>query len=218
MEYREGADVYNAQNEKVGEIKRVVLHPKKHTVTHIVVEKGFLFTTDKVISADMVAQADDDRVTLKSGMRDFEDLPDYTETHYVEIGQMDNYPDASGVTTPMYYYGPRASWWSYPGIYDATEPRYMNVEVRNIPDETIPLREGTDVISSDGENIGDIEEVITDESGERATHLLISQGLLFKDHKEIPTYWIDTVVNDKVHLSVDSATLRSLPKHENNPV
>ena len=82
---------------------------------------------------------------------------------------------------------------------------------RNIPEDTIPLREGTDVISSDGEHVGDIEKLIVAPDSNRATHFLISQGLFFKDRKMVPAHWVKTVEEDKVHLVVPARLLERLP-------
>jgi uncharacterized protein YrrD len=85
---------------------------------------------------------------------------------------------------------------------------------RNIPGHTIPLKEGTDVISSDGEHVGDIDRLFVASDSNTATHFVISQGMFFKERKLIPTHWINSVEEDKVKLAVSSKQLEELPAYE----
>ena len=43
---------------------------------------------------------------------------------------------------------------------------------------------------------------------------LISAGLIFKDHKLVPTTWIHDIQEDEVHLNVSAATLKNLPEYQ----
>jgi uncharacterized protein YrrD len=86
--------------------------------------------------------------------------------------------------------------------------------VRNIPEDTIPLTEGTDVMSSDGQQIGDVERLLVDTGSNRITHLVISQGTFFKDRRLVPAHWVKSVAEDKVYLSVSAELLESLPAYE----
>ena len=49
---------------------------------------------------------------------------------------------------------------------------------------------------------------------DRATHLLISEGLILKDKKLIPTRWMTNVLEKEVHLSVESDFVESLPEYQ----
>ena len=65
MKFINGAEVFSSGNEKVGNIERVVLHPETNEVSHLVVSKGFIFKTDKVIPIEWVDKASEDKVSLK---------------------------------------------------------------------------------------------------------------------------------------------------------
>jgi hypothetical protein len=86
--------------------------------------------------------------------------------------------------------------------------------VRNIPEDTIHLKEGTDVMSADGEHVGDVERLIIEPDSNKTTHFVISQGLLFKDRKLVPVHWVRSVDEEKVQLSVTSQLLEQLPSYE----
>jgi len=69
------------------------------------------------------------------------------------------------------------------------------------------------VLSSDDEQVGDVEEVLTEPMADRATHLVISEGLLLKEKKLVPTHWITAVLEDSVVLAVDAETIEDLPEY-----
>jgi len=99
---------------------------------------------------------------------------------------------------------------SYPGFQ---RPPYVRRTDRNIPEGTIPLEEGARGISKDGEHVGDVERVFTDQDEQRVTHLLISKGLISKSWKLIPSMWINTVSERQVRLSIDALFVEHLPEH-----
>ena len=247
MQFKEGADVYTSDGDKVGDIDRVVLDPTTKEITHLVVRQGFIFTEDKVVPMALVDSATEERLVLKE-VDDLDNLPDFEETFYVrvdetETGTVPETPGApktratprtgaapetqaepkarplyvGGYVQPYYYYPPtRMTWWGRPYSLFGRPPYVRRVKgVRqNIPEDTIPLEEGANVIASDEEHVGDLERVFTDPSGERATHLLISEGLFLKEKKVVPTSWIEEVREDRVQLGVDSGLVDSLPEYE----
>jgi len=85
---------------------------------------------------------------------------------------------------------------------------------RNIPEGTVPLKEGADVISIDSEDVGSVERIFANPERERATHILISEGLLLKEKKLVPTTWIMRVGEEKVHLAVSADLVDNLPEYE----
>jgi uncharacterized protein YrrD len=86
--------------------------------------------------------------------------------------------------------------------------------VQNIPKNKISLKEGTDVMRSDGEHVSDVERLFVEPESNRATHFVISQGVLFKDRKLIPAHWVRSIDEDRVQLSVSSELLEQLPSYE----
>jgi uncharacterized protein YrrD len=211
LELKEGAGVYTPGDEQIGEISGFVLDAKTNEVTHLVVKKSTFFPEDKVLPFDMVRTTDDDKVILNQEIEDVDELPSFEETHYVRTRGVD--PDARydyGVM-PAYYWYPPHGFAGYPVGYYGW-PRTETVQ--NIPEGTSPLEEGANVMSSDGEHVGDMESLFVDGDTNQVTHFLISQGLLFKDRRLVPAHWVNTVSDDKVHLSVSKEVLESLPAYE----
>lgn len=213
LELKEGTSVFTAGGEEVGKINRLVLEPATNEVTHIVVQKGWLFAEDKVVPIDWVASATEERVVLNENTGDFDELPPFEETHFIrvteEVSSPADYPTYR--YAPAYYWYPPHGYIGYPVGYYGWPP----VETqRNIPGNTVPVSEGADVMSSDGEHVGDVERIFVDPESNRATHFLVSEGLLFKERKLVPAHWVRTVEEDKVHLNVSSQMLEHLPAYE----
>jgi uncharacterized protein YrrD len=216
MQFRENAEVVTSDGQKVGKMDRVVFDPDSNELTHLVVQKGFLFTKDKVVSLDHVESATEEQVVLKEAQLDLDDFPDFEETHYVPVEDTEVSEErGSGTLSRLawYYPVPGGAWWrmrslAYPGI---PKPPYVRKTEVNIPEGTVALEEGAKVLSSEGEHLGNIERIYADEEEQRVTHLLISKGLISKSRKLIPSMWIRGVSEDEVRLSVGERFVDKLP-------
>lgn len=200
MELRKEAYVFSADGQNVGHLDRVVIDPRLNEVTHIVVRQGVLFHTDKVVPISLVASGLEDRVTLREAARDLQSLPNFEETHYIPVNAEEATRLPLGQAPPLYWYPPV-------GI---PYPAYHTEKTENIPPGTIALREGANVITTDGHSAGTIEQVLTDPLADRVTHFLISQGLLFPEKKLIPLTWVSEVKEQEVRLAVSKRTLEAL--------
>jgi uncharacterized protein YrrD len=217
MELREGVGVFTSDDKQVGKINRVILDPETNEVTHVVVQKGWLLSEDKVVPLDMIRSTTDEKVRLSGNADDFNKLPPFEESHFVQT-RSEDFPQA--VDSP-YDLSPAYFWYPpivYPGYvaHSATStpfpPPHLE-KTRNIPEETIPLKEGANVISSDEKHVGDVERLFVDASSKKVTHFLITKGLFFKEHKLIPVHWVKYVGEEKIHLLVASSLLERLPDH-----
>jgi hypothetical protein len=208
-------------------------------VTHLVVRKGVLFKTDKVVPVSMVASTDADSVRLRPDVGDLSDLPDFEETHYVlaETGPqpeparaMDealaNSPGAvgtrfgtavgAGVVAPsLLWYPPAIGYNAYPPGPIPGAPRAIKTVDRNIPVNAVPLKEGAKVIAADDEGVGRVERVFVNSETKQATHLLLEHGTLAKTHKTVPVHWVDKLTEREVRLAVSSRLVDGLPEYKN---
>lgn len=216
IEIKEGTSVFTSDGKEVGKINRFVLDPGTNEVTHVVVQKGWLLPEDKVVPITMISTTTNERVVLYQKAEDLDRLPPFEETHYVELTSADLHP--AGPSTyryaPALYWYPPSGYIGYPAFGTAYYGWPPVETTRNIPADTIPLKEGAAVVSSDDKHVGDVERLFIDAESNRATHFLISQGLLFKDRKLIPAHWIKSVEEDKVRLTVPSGLLERLPSYK----
>jgi uncharacterized protein YrrD len=215
MQLKKGADVFSAAGEKIGSIDRVVINPETKEITHLVIEKGILFPTNKVIPIEYVNRGVEDQITLEKNAEELEVLPSYDPDSYISLDRTD-YPDEDQGIDASYWYPPLYhSWWTThggsPGWYP--KPRYVKAE-NVIPEETVALEEGAKVISKDGKHIGNVEEVIVETAEYLATHIVVSEGFFLKERKLVPTIWIKDVFEDQVTLSVRSDLFDQLPEYE----
>lgn len=217
MQFKDGAEVFAADNEKMGTIDRVVLDPRTNEVTHLVVRQGFFFVEDKMIPMHLIADSNEERVVLNQPSDQIE-LESFREAHYITAERPDTQvePQRQPIyyARPLYSYPPvGTAWWNYPGFYGPPATNEAVVHEQNIPDNTVALREGARVISADDQHVGEIERLFVDPESERATHILISQGLLFKDRKVVPTAWVGTVTSEAVRLTMRAETLEQVPDY-----
>ncbi len=214
LEIKEGTPVFTSNGKEVGKVNRFVLNPETDEVTHIVVEKGWLLPEDKVVPFEMIDSASEDKIVLKKDIDDFDQLPSFEETRFVRANGGEGIPVTGGRTyyAPAYYwYPPPNGYIGYPA-YGLPYPTWPpTVTQQNIPENTVPLKDGSNVISSDGKHVGDVERLFIEPDSHKVTHFLISQGLLFKDHKVVPTNWVKSVEENKVNLTVSSKLLEDLP-------
>lgn len=216
IELKEGMSVVTPSGEEVGRINRFILDPATNEVTHVVIQQGWLLPEDKVVPFEMIA-SDEDPIVLREDI-DFDELPSFEETHFVRVD--DDLRGRGPAGDPVYQFSPGYYWYpmhpnlGYSPVGLGYNPLPAAETTRNIPDNTVPLKEGTDVISSDGEHVGDVERLFVDPDSSRTTHFLISQGLLFKDRKLVPMDWVTSVEEDKVHLAVPSRLLERLPSYK----
>ena len=216
MQFNENATVLTSDGEKVGEVERVVIDPCGGQVTHLIVREGVLFTEDKVVSAAWVDSTTPEEIHLTRSADELEPLPFFREVHYLPVDEAAEEDRPVGFARPLYWYPPiGTAWWGvggYMGYPLATQ--YVGETETNIPDDVVPLREGAQVITRDGESVGEVEGVFTTRDKAIVTHILLSQGLIFEDHKLVPTTWISRVGENEVHLAVSQDFLEAVPEFE----
>lgn len=210
MQFKEGASVYTPSGDKVGDIERFVLDPHANEIIGLIVRKGFLFTEDKVIPIEMVKQGEEDEVVLRENAGDPDTFPNFEEKHYVSPSEVDLRNEqhyAPRWYGAVYYYPPlgTASWRG--AVIPPARPTAVE---RNIPQGTVALKEGANVISRDGEHIGDVERIFTDPKTDEVTHIAITQGLLFQEEKLLPADWVDVAKDTEIRLAVGKETLEKL--------
>ena len=213
MRFKKGAEVFSGEGEKIGTLDLIVIDPRTREVSNLVVEKGFLFKTDKVIPITLVDLDIEDRIILKKTNQDIlEDFPDFETSYYVPLDQPDN-PFEIDIEA-SYLYPPLHPGLTTGGYIGYPRPQYVLKTDQDIPEGTVALEEGAKLISRDGKHVGNVEEIFTDSQDQRVTHLVVSEGFLLKEHKLIPAAWIENVTEDEIHLSVNAGVFERLPKYE----
>lgn len=243
MEFKRHAPVYTADEQQVGVVDRVVLEPQTNEVSHIVIRHGWLFAEDKVAPIELIEQATAEQVLLRKDIKNLDDLPPFEEVSYLpypdeeeaapppsSTSPSDQTPVAAEAedpaTTTTYttvtdafslygYPGIGMSWPSYDlGYYGYPDELYKVKVKRHIPTGTVALREGAAIVDSEGEHVGAVKRIFTNDVTGEVTHLLIAEGWIFKEERVIPLDWVKTIAEDEVQLYVKTALLKRLPEHQ----
>lgn len=74
---KEGAAIHSADDEHVGDVERVFTDSESDAITHLLISRGLLFKSHKLIPANWISDASDDEVFLSVDRAVLERLPDY---------------------------------------------------------------------------------------------------------------------------------------------
>ncbi len=211
-----GADVYSGDGKKLGELHRLVLRRADLSVSHIVVDIGFLrsgqpiwegglgLDYDRVVPISQVASASDDRVVLSVLALDFKDAPEYSEDSFEPPRDLSpnefDIPDVVNRTQGL------------AAMLGSTSGQWLFEKLNKSPDE-VDIAEGTPVWRRDPhEKLGEVHRVITDEAG-RLTAFVLDRGLLRRD-VVLPVRYIAEIFDDLVRVDISDAELDQLRTYE----
>lgn len=214
MKLEPGATIRSQGGEAIGEVERIVLDPVNQEVTHIVLERGSLFTNERVIPVPLIERATEEEIHLRIPKDQLGELPPFEESHYVPLNSREWEQVYPGGIRPLYYLHPVLPQMPEPTFPRVPQLPFIEWRVENIPQGTVPIKEGTKVLDMNGETVGEVERVLTDSQRDRATHILLSEGYLFTDHTLVPTAWISEVEEDALRLAVGEGVLEQLPEYE----
>ena len=212
MRYKLDADIVDHSEEKVGELQHVVLNPVTKEITHLVVRKGWLFKEDKVLPESLVATANDETIQLYEFDGSLDDMPDYEDVHYIPYnfdyeatGPSTSEPIANSV---LLYPPVRRPYGSYPAFPQQFQQKVVE---KNIPSSAITIEKGATLVDLEGEEVGEITELIATSPDDRATDIVFED----KDGtvKRIPIQWVQDIHEDAVRLAISATLLSHLPEH-----
>jgi sporulation protein YlmC with PRC-barrel domain len=225
MRIKEGDRVETYNGEKVGTVSRVVIDPRNKEITNIVVGKGFLFKEDRVLPAALIVDSKDDVLILNSELEDLDQYQKFEVTDFVAFDERELTQDGEGVRadmpiSSMFYYpaGGSNQYWGPANLsmapYAYSPQSQPTVTRQNIPDQSVAMKKGAKIVWEDGEEAGELYEVLVDKRENKATHLVIAFGLLNNEKKLVPVDWIMRVTEDIIYLAVRSDLVERLRVYE----
>lgn len=204
-ELREGTHIVDASGDDLGKVERYVIDPSTREVTHVVIEKGVVFPRQRVAPVQALEPTDDGDMLRLGATVAAEDLPPFEDRHYIGLeAQRDT------ALEPLAPYPALA--WAYPTMPVAGYPAYPMVggqpveTTHNVPEGSVVVTEGVEVLSAEGESVGKITEIGTDETG-RLAYVVVDPGW-FKTEQLVPAHWIETIDESGVRLAISADTLR----------
>lgn len=224
MKLATDAKILTAEHEEIGNLNRFVLDPLTKAVTHIVFERGGLLNKKEyVLPMEWVDRVTEEGIYLRVLPIELDELPFFEEEKYVvsdERALLDNEYISADPGLRMHYYYPPVSVTPFGGAPDVVRGGVGGGQgirreyEENIPDNTVALKEGAKVWSQDAKHVGDIEKIFIDPLANKATHLLITKGLLIKARKLVPVDWVETIYEDRVNLVLREELIDNLPEYQ----
>ncbi len=213
-----GVDVVSRDGHKLGTLHRVVLRRSDLSLTHVVVDIGFLrsghrlwegglgLDYDRVVPLDQVHAASDKRIELRLTAAEFKDAPEYTresfeQAHDLTPGEFD-IPDVVNRAQAL-------------AAMIGSSPSFWLVERLNKPLEGVDIKEGTDVWRREPhEKLGDVKRLLLDPDTGRLRALVIRRGFLLKRDVILPARYIAELFDDLVRVDIAGAELDQLREYE----
>jgi osmotically-inducible protein OsmY len=179
-------------------LHKVVVDPHTQRVTDLIVEKGFLLTTDRILPVDLVDHTSNGDVHLAISGDSLEAYPEYREVEFKE--------PAPGVKAGVY---DRRDIRCWPSAYRMAcpEPVVPMVKKRiheGVDADLAVVERGTPVKNAHG-TVAEVDHVLVDAESGEITHLVVRKGL-------IPYYPIVPV--SEVEAVSDRAVTVDLPEEE----
>jgi uncharacterized protein YrrD len=215
---RAGADVFSHDGEKLGTLKHMVLKRSDLTLTHVVVDIGFLrsghhlwegglgLDYDRVVPVDELHAVTDDRVELRLTAPEFKDMPEYTEEHFEDPHDLT--PDDFDLTDVLVQAQRLA------GFVNNVSNAWL-VQRLNKPLDSVDIAEGTDVWRQNPhQKLGDIKRLLFDPATERLRAFVIRRGIIFQKDVVLPVRYITALYDDLVHVELTDAQLSQLREYE----
>lgn len=215
-----GKDVIGSDGEKVGKVDRLVLDSETHNLVKLIVHKGMFWSEDKIVDIDLISQVDGDgNVHLSVPSDDEDTLPVFVEeTHRVATDEeatsmgygafVGTAPYAPIVMAPATTgAAPGRTGGEYkPGegpFFDTPQVGGVLETRTNLPEDSMTIDKGTDVIGNDGDKVGEVDELMTDADG-NITGFVVKAGFLFTHDVEIPMSLVDHMSGEHIALSVSA--------------
>jgi uncharacterized protein YrrD len=196
----------------------LVIDPDSKSMLEIIVHQGFVFSTDRVIDVMYIDRIDEDgAVHLTVNADKADQMPPLVTRDYAVASSMRQAPIPATIGRGPTTIDP-LMWRSGPagrGMQSTSEAEYLvavasaaPVEVRSdLPDESVVIDTGTDVVTVDGEKIGTVDDVLYDENG-KLTGFIIKAGRFQHYDITVPISNVAVITKRYVRLKVDTETVR----------
>lgn len=214
-----GSDVVASDGETIGKVDRLVFDSETQDLRKFIVHKGMFWNEDRIVDLDLVSEIDSEGVIhLKVPSNDEDTMPAFVEeTHRVASDEeATSMGYGAFVGTAPYapiMFAPGGASGSYrPGsgpFFDAPETGGVLETQTNLPEDSFTIDKGTEVVGSDGDKVGEVEEVVMDANG-KPTGFVVKSGFIFTNDVEIPMSLVDHMSGVHITLNVTADEAKSM--------
>ena len=216
-----GKEVIASDGEKIGKVDRLVIDSETQDLSKFIVHKGMFWSEDKIVDLELVSEIDaDGNVHLSVPSDDEDTMPPFVEeTHRVatddEVTSL-GYGAFVGTApyAPIMYAPGGASGQYRPGsgpFFDTAETGGTLEHRTNLPEDSMTIDKGTDVVGSDGDKVGEVEEIIMDANG-TTTGFIVKSGFIFTKDVQIPIDLVDHMSGVHIALKVTADEAKNMHK------
>ena len=166
MNFNIGAKVF-CFDEKCGTLDKVVFDSKTEEVTDLIIRKGLLLKTDKIVPIESVLGAGEDAVYLSVDEGELQQFPDYEEVE-LRVNQFET----------MSYEDQLWKLNSY-GLYhqEPIIPSTKEYVHQGVAPGSAIIERDTPVVNLEGE-IGTVDHVLIGQKSHELTHVVVDRGLI----------------------------------------
>jgi osmotically-inducible protein OsmY/sporulation protein YlmC with PRC-barrel domain len=200
-----GTEVH-CRDGQCGRLHKVALDPHTQRVTDLIVQRGFLLTTDRVLPVELVEEATREGIRLSIPSRALREYPEYRELEFEEPA-----PEAQ---TGHYERNDVRCWragyrvaCSEPVVPMVRKQAHLNV----LPSRAV-LERGTPVLNRDEHEIGTVDHLLVDPESGQVSHLVIRRGLL-PYYPILPIARVESVTDEAVGVSLNDGEVEMLPRY-----
>jgi sporulation protein YlmC with PRC-barrel domain len=214
-----GKDVIASDGEKIGKVDRLVIDSDTNDLSKFIVHKGMFWSEDKIVDLDLVSKVDaDGNVHLRVPSDDEDTMPAFVEeTHRVATDEETTslgYGAFVGIApyAPIMYAPGGASGQYRPGsgpFFEAAETGGVLEHRTNLPEDSMTIDKGTDVVGSDGDKVGEVEEIIMDANG-KTTGFVVKSGFIFTNDVQIPMDLVDHMSGVHIALKITADEAKNM--------
>jgi uncharacterized protein YrrD len=214
MQLKLGDPVYSCDGQNLGKIRFLILAPSSAEIKTLVVEKGWLLPEDIELPLDAIQETGEKGVRVGYTAEQAKSLPHFEESRYIPASPehtraFQGYP-FGGLLWPNGYGVPMFTPAGYPlpvPVAEEEKEASPSTEAEEPPEPqetcTAVISAGDEVISREGEKVGEVHSVTFDSATRRPTHLVVRRGWLFHEDRELPAEVIASVENGAVYLNLE---------------
>ena len=219
-----GQKVKTADGKELGSVTRLILDQSGRHVKSVVVEHGLILKDAYEVPSSAFMESNDGVTSLSLSLEEAHELPLYDNSRYTEAPSSMSAPfgfPIGGILWPAV--SPTASTPLGQGVYPVApvvvNPESLDEGARiEEPDERLEaaakleqasavIERGSEVYSSDGEKVGEVDSVSFDPQTGHPTGFLVRHGVLFSEDVEIPADAVASVDDDLITLKADKERL-----------
>jgi uncharacterized protein YrrD len=180
----------------------VVVDPTTNRITDLIVAKGFLLTSDKVLPVHAVEEASDKGITVSMGKRELDNCPEYLDVAF-EPAPPDLDPDTGEPTQRLVWADPEDPYYLLPAI-----PLIRRHVHRGLAPEEVAIGRGTPVYNAE-DQIGEVDHVLVNPETEEITYVVVDPGPA-SHSLVVPVSMVQTVAEEGLYLQATDTELQQL--------